>query len=106
MSCCHNFANTSTTYLTLNGDRYPVCFNTGPDDEIITGGPFTQSKEFEAWYNQYSACAPEHTPSTKQFKVANTGSQAITVNGTTLRRVGGLTMVGLGMGALALEQSG
>ena len=33
-------------------------------------------------------------------------SERITVNGTTLRRVGGLTMVGLGIGALALEQSG
>ena len=78
------YANKTTTYLTLNGDRYPNCADSGPDAEIITGS-FKQSNEFETWYNQYSDCAPELAPSTKQFKVTNTGSQAITVNGTTVQ---------------------
>ena len=55
------YANKTTTYLTLNGDRYPNCADSGPDAEIITGS-FKQSNEFETWYNQYSDCAPELTP--------------------------------------------
>ncbi len=69
--------------MTLNQDAHPVCDDVPTGAEIITGS-FRGTKKFYAWYNQYSGCAAETSPSTAKVVVTNTGAATIFVNGDSV----------------------
>jgi len=77
------FGHPSESGLTLNNDAHPSCSTTPLTPEIITGnltGPHT----LKVWYNQYSDCLPEQSPSVTSIAILNTGDEDICVDGDTI----------------------
>lgn len=72
------FGNPTSSYLNLNHDACDGCDATPAPPEIITGA-FTSGKTFSVWYNEYSDCAPEISPTTATFEINNTGPSDLVV---------------------------
>lgn len=77
------FSNGTIAGMTLNQDAHPVCDPSPSGPEIISGS-FTGGKTFYVWYDQFSDCSVETTPTTFSASVTNTGTTDIIVNGTTV----------------------
>ena len=69
--------------LTLSVDAHPVCRATPLPPEEQTG-EFDAGHTFHFWYDQYSNCEVETTPSLKRIEISNIGAGPICVNGQTV----------------------
>lgn len=77
------FAHLSEGKLSLDHDSHPVCITTPlPPEKITTSPDYTTPTTFEAWYNQFSSCAPETSPTKNTATIKNNGSEGIKVNDT------------------------
>ena len=99
------FGNLNAGALTLNQDAHPTCNPTPTGAEIVTGS-FTdvESKTFLFWYNQYSACATETSPTVTTIKIDNTGDTDLFVNGVSIASGSSTTLSTIAYGGYDVGQ--
>jgi hypothetical protein len=74
------FDNVNGLWLSYSVDAHPLCDESpNPPEEI--SGYFSSSKTLYFWYDQYSDCETETSPSLKNIRVTNYGDVTICVNG-------------------------